>query len=185
MKNRILIALLTLGVVGLIFINKDLDTPSTLLVQQSAVKPNAFTTKATLREFSADGSIKLIVETDESFYFRNNERIETVDPLIHYTNEHNELLQLNAEKGVYHIDSSIIELQRSVELSRKNDEGSVTLITTQDLSIDTKNDFISTDHPVNITQGSNTLSSVGLKASMQDRKIELPKRVRGTYDLAN
>jgi len=185
LNNKGIIIFILAGIAILVGINNDLNTGTKPNNTSTTVKPNAFATNATLTEFSPEGTVKLIIETDKSYYFRDDKRIETSGPVIRYTNESNEHLTLNADRGVYNIDTQTIDLQSAVKLRRTNLTGETTLITTHDLSIDTKNDFISTEQPVNITQGGNTLSSVGLNASMQDRKIELPQRVRGTYDLAN
>lgn len=159
---------------------------ATTHIQASSIrKPNAFAEYAELREFNEQGELQLTIKTQKSYFYKDENLIETDKPSIDYINETGEQLKLNAIRGQYETDSGLLFLQEQVSMSRQDNERDIVTFETEDLTIDTLNDFISTPGEVKITQNDNILTSLGLKASLNDRKIELPQRVRGTYDLAN
>ena len=155
-----------------------------MIKEDSTRKPNAFAEGTELKEFNEDGELQLLIKTQRSYYYENENLIETERPLIDYINETGEQFTLNARDGQYQTDTGLLTLQNKVLMSRRGETNDLITFETEDLRIDTVNDFISTPGKVKITQNHNNLTSLGLKASLNDRKIELPQRVRGTYDFA-
>lgn len=184
-RSRFYIPLL-ITVLGVsIYYTRDIEQSTSTVSSSEARKPNAFATGTKLKEFNETGELQLEIETASSYYFRREQLIETTAPRIRYKNENDEFLNLDAVKGSYLTDQGILELNNEVTLSRVDDSGRALKIEAEDLQIDTQNDFISTSRKVKITQDQHALISEGLKASLNDRKIELPQRVRGIYDLSN
>ncbi|MCH2157610.1 MAG: LPS export ABC transporter periplasmic protein LptC [Oleiphilaceae bacterium] len=182
-KFSLLAVILLVGVS--LFYTSDITQTETPELFSNEKKPFAFANNTYLREFGESGELELEVKADKSFYFNDDALITTESPTIWYTNEQGDKLRLNAESGQFNADTGNLYLEDRVKLSRTSSEGQITTILTQDLNIDTRNDFISTDREVSITQDKSTLKSIGLEASLNDRKIELSQRVRGIYDLAN
>ena len=184
-RSRFVIPLLiTLGGVSIYYASH--FEQATPIIKESAVrKPNAFAENAELREFNEQGELQLTIKTQISYYYKEENLIETDQPSIDFINETGEQFILNAKTGQYNTDNGLLSLQEQVFMSRQDGQSDLITFETEDLQIDTLNDFISTPGEVKITQNDNILTSLGVKASLNGRKIELSQRVRGTYDLAN
>lgn len=184
-RSRFYIPLLVTVLGVSIYYTRDIEQSTSTVNSPESRKPNAFATGTKLKEFNESGELKLEIDTESSYYFRSEQIVETTTPQIRYKNTNDETLNLDATKGSYHTDIGLLDLNNKVTLSRMDAAGRILKIETEDLQIDTLNDFISTSRKVKITQDQHALTSKGLKASLNDRKIELPQRVRGIYDLAN
>jgi len=184
-RSRFVIPPLIIALGLSIYFASDIEQSSTVTPEVTSRKPNAIASGTKFREFNEQGALELEIDSTTSYYFRDERLIETVEPHIRYHNDQGELLTLDGKTGQLKTDSGLLTLEQEVELTRTDTLDRKLVIRTEDLVVDTENDFISTSHEVTITQGEHSLSSQGLKASLSDRKLELPKRVRGTYDLAN
>jgi LPS export ABC transporter protein LptC len=69
-----------------------------------------------------------------------------------------------------------------VELSRADKTFGEVQILTETLYLDAEKRFISTDQLVTIKQNNSQLTSYGLEASLNDKKLQLVDRVRGYYE---
>ncbi len=181
-RSRFVIPLIVTVFGVSIFYANQLEQKTSLIKEDTTRKPNAFAEGAELKEFNEKGELQLIIKTQRSYYYENENLIETEQPLIDYTNETGEQFTLNAQDGQYQTDTRLLTLQNKVIMSRAGKTYDLITFETKDLRIDTVNDFISTPGKVKISQNDNTLTSLGLKASLNDRKIELSQRVRGIYD---
>lgn len=183
-RSRFVIPLIvTIFGVSVYYANQ-LEQKTSLINADTTRKPNAFAEGTELKEFNEKGELQLFIKTERSYYYEKENLIETERPLIDYINEAGEQFTLNAQDGQYQTDTGLLTLQDKVLMSRRDQTSDLITFETEDLRIDTVNDFISTPGEVKITQNHNTLTSLGLRASLNDRKIELPHRVRGTYDVA-
>lgn len=183
-RSRFVIPLIIVVFGVSIYYTNQIEQKTSLIKEDTTRKPNAFAKGTTLKEFNEDGELQLLIKTQRSYYYENESLIETERPLIDYINETGEQFTLNAQDGQYRTDTGLLTLQNKVLMSRSSQPEDLITFETEDLRIDTANDFISTPGKVKITQNHNTLTSLGLKASLNDRKIELPQRVRGTFDAA-
>lgn len=177
--------LLIITLVGVsIYYASDIEQ-TTYINTQHQKKPNAFTSGTVLKEYDEHGKLQLKIESDKSYYFKADGYIETSHPRITFRNEQDEVMHLDASEGIYLLEKGLLTLKDAVQLTRTSTTGESTQLKTEDLNIDTENDFIYTDRKVSIKQANNTLSAQGIKASLNDRKIELKHTVRGSYELAN
>ncbi|KZY59171.1 hypothetical protein A3742_24720 [Oleiphilus sp. HI0071] len=181
-RSRFVIPLIV-AVFGVsIYYANQLEQKTSLIQEDTTRKPSAFAEGTELKEFNEEGELQLLIKTQRSYYYESENLIETERPLIDYVNETGEQFRLDAKDGQYRTDTGMLTLQNEVLMSRVGETNDLITFETEDLRIDTVNDFISTPGKVKITQNHNTLTSSGLKASLNDRKIELPQRVRGTYN---
>ena len=182
-RSRFVIPLIvTVFGVSLYYANQ-FEQTTPLIPKNTLRKPDAFAQGAVLKEYNSFGERTLTIRTETAYYFKQEDVIETTSPLIDYINESGEQFVLNAKSGVYKTDSGLLHLEEHVLMSRQDPKNTLVTFETDALQIDTFNDFISTSDEVKITQNRNVLTSQGLKASLNDKKIELPQRVRGVYDL--
>ncbi len=182
-RSRFVIPLIVTVFGVSIYYANHFEQKTSLIPKNTLRKPDAFAQGAELKEYNELGQLTLTIRTETAYYFKQEDLIETTQPLIDYINETGERFVLNAAGGTYKTDSGLLQLEERVSMSRQGRENEVITFETDALQIDTLNDFISTSDKVKITQNRNVLTSQGLKASLNDKKIELPQRVRGVYDL--
>ncbi len=165
------------------FYTSSLEQTVALQAEKNQDKPTAFIEGAVLTEYSETGDVQLRIEAVKAFYFESKNLIKADAPKIDYLNNEGQTILMTSESGTYSTDTELLTLQNKVELQRLDPENGDLVMLTEDLNIDAANDFISTKHDVTIRQNNHTLSSLGIQASLNDKRIELPAKVRGTYDV--
>jgi LPS export ABC transporter protein LptC len=91
-------------------------------------------------------------------------------------------MDLRAKFGRYLPATESLILKDAVELSRADKTFGEVQILTETLYLDAEKRFISTDQLVTIKQNNSQLTSYGLEASLNDKKLQLVDRVRGYYE---
>lgn len=183
-RSRFLLPLL-IAVVGLVLYYTDDINQSTLLIKKAGEnQPTAFAEGTHLVEYGDDGSPKLDVRSVRSIYFDDAQLVLTELPEIHFTNEQGDSAVLKAKQGEYRPSQQTLELIDDVELQRQDATGTTLTLNTENLLVDLDKNFISSSQEVTIEQNRHKLSSLGIKASLNDKKLVLPARVRGVYDLS-
>jgi lipopolysaccharide export system protein LptC len=182
-RSRFVVPLI-ISLFGLtMFYTSNIEQSVALRENNNQDRATAFIEGAVLTEYSETGEVKLRVEAARAFYFESKNLIKAESPHIDYLNETGQKIQLTAESGSYSTISELLTLQNKVEFERFDPENGNLVMLTEDLEVDAANDFISTTHDVTIRQNNHTLSSLGIQASLNDKRIELPAKVRGTYDV--
>lgn len=116
------------------------------------------------------------------YYEAPEEVIEIEAPTIHYLPSQNLKMDLRAKFGRYLPATESLILKDAVELSRADKTFGEVQILTETLYLDAEKRFISTDQLVTIKQNNSQLTSYGLEASLNDKKLQLVDRVRGYYE---
>lgn len=87
-----------------------------------------------------------------------------------------------AEQGWMSADNQLIELQKQVRLKRSASSGKQpVVITTRNVSVHPDKDYLETGEAVHAKTPTTVLRGVGLKAYLDQDKIELLSNVRGSY----
>lgn len=90
--------------------------------------------------------------------------------------------QIRAEQGWMSPDNDLIKLEQQVFLMRPASPGNQpVVITTRDVSVRPDEEYLETSAAVQAKTPTTVLQGIGLKAYLDEDKIELLSNVRGTY----
>ncbi len=152
-------------------------------VGSDVLKPSHFISNARFVYYNKKGEIKLDVEAMRAKYYEAPEEVIEIEaPTIHYLPSQNHKMDLRAKFGRYLPATESLILKDAVELSRADKTFGEVQILTETLYLDAEKRFISTDQLVTIKQNDSQLTSHGLEASLNDKKLQLVDRVRGYYE---
>jgi LPS export ABC transporter protein LptC len=152
-------------------------------VGSDVLKPSHFISNARFVYYNKEGEIKLDVEAMRAKYYEAPEEVIEIEaPTIHYLPSQNLKMDLRAKFGRYLPATESLILKDAVELSREDKTFGEVQILTETLYLDAEKRFISTDQLVTIKQNKSQLTSYGLEASLNDKKLQLVDRVRGYYE---
>ncbi len=152
-------------------------------VGSDVLKPSHFIRDARFVYYNKEGEIKLDVEAMKAKYYEAPEEVIEIEaPTIHYLPSQNLKMDLRAKFGRYLPATESLILKDAVELSRADKTFGEVQILTETLYLDAEKRFISTDQLVTIKQNNSQLTSYGLEASLNDKKLQLVDRVRGYYE---
>lgn len=89
---------------------------------------------------------------------------------------------IEAEQGWLASDNKLIRLERKVSLTRPATSGKLpVVIDTHDVLIHADTKIVETSAPARLETPNGVLEGVGLKARLNEKRIELLSKVRGTY----
>lgn len=162
-------------------------SPRDMLLSDESAKaqkqfPQSYMTGIVDRTYSNNGSLKhkMVARSVTSFSDGTINRSEVDHPHVTlYRQSSTEPWQLSAKQGTS--VSNAITLRDNVQVwNEKGQYGWVTL-TTDDLTIDTDQQYAHTDKPVTMRSERGTTRAVGLNAELDNGRIELLSEVKATY----
>ncbi len=104
-------------------------------------------------------------------------------PRIQLRDEQGQLWHLRADNGSVHERGERVELHGKVRLSRHEGKGIAPLrLDTERMSVRPREGYAESDAPVRISDARATIDALGMRAHIDQQRLELPAQVRGTYD---
>jgi len=182
--QALLILLLAIGSYALLHEN---DRPSATQYskeQDQNEKPSAFIKGGQFKIYDKSGQATLL-SSEEALYFTDPKRVLIQSPAISFDTDNGQTITLNANEGIFHPDKEQLSLKGNVVIqqlttnSQQNNE--IWVLQSEEFELNNKTHFISTDQAVTMTQGSSLIRAVGLKAWIDEKRIELLSDVRGRY----
>ncbi|MCP8900186.1 LPS export ABC transporter periplasmic protein LptC [Gilvimarinus xylanilyticus] len=174
---------IALGYGALHFTPRDLalsDAP----VQPKQTLPETYILGMIDRSFDDDGRLSYTLEAEQVTYFEQGQGTDgtLTKPKVLFLSEKTTPWNLEADKGhVYSGNNTVILNDNVVAYSRSDDHGELTLLT-ETLNIDTDKQYAHTDKPVTMRSARSNTQAVGLKADLQEGRMELLSEVRGRYE---
>ncbi len=106
-----------------------------------------------------------------------------IAPRIRLRDEQGQHWQLKADSGVLLQQGEELDLHGQVSLSRSASPGSSRLrLESEHMSIRPREGYAESDAPVRISDARATINALGMRAYIDEQRLELPAQVRGTYD---
>jgi LPS export ABC transporter protein LptC len=181
---RILATLLVLGIiVGSFFLGGEQreTTSTTTTVDASTAELGYSARDATLVETGADG---LPVYTLNANVIRQHpgDGVEFEEVQMSFRDDHGQTWKGRADHGELTTETGKVDLGGNVHVSGVL-PGSAQLaeLTTEKLSVDTREDILSTAEPVTVVSPGRQLKSTGLIATLKENHLVLESNVHGTF----
>ncbi|GEM_PF-1971915 len=189
-RQLFLLLLLSLAVYALFNENQSpaLQHPAD---QSDFERPTAFIGQSHISAYNSEGLPYLTITSRETLQYDTQDKVTIFSPVVNYLTNDENTYTVNAEKGFYYQDKSVIDLegnvllsQQSILLNDKQDQTqnlSTLSLSSEKLSLDLGKRFISTDRAVKIIRGPHTLSALGMQIMLDQKILSLHKKVRGRY----
>ena len=177
----LLIAVVTLG-----FLLWHSDEPATVdtdaMELRGASEPDTFINGGEFRSFDTQGRPKLVASSPrtEQFDDRRQAVLEAPDATL-YDHEADLRWLLEADHGLYHMDTEVMELEDNVVVTRSVEGGNAVLLT-EYLRIDNPAGRATTDRPVTLKSPGSITHARGMTGWFDERVLELENSVEGIYE---
>jgi lipopolysaccharide export system protein LptC len=126
-----------------------------------------------------DGTPKNKLFADYMAHYQDDDTTELLEPKLEIYRENKPPLFVTADKGWVTADNEVILLTGDVYLRQDDNNGALELeIITTDARILLEQDYVETDKPITINDERTTVKSVGMRAYLQQERIELLNNVR-------
>lgn len=174
---------IALGYGALHFTPRDLalsDAPP----QAKQALPETYIVGMVDRSFDANGQLSHTLKAEQVTYYARSQGTDGTlqKPRVLFFNEKGTPWNLEADTGHIYSDNNTVTLNDNVvAYSHSEDHGQLTLLT-ESLSIDTDKQYAHTDKPVTMRSARSNTQAVGLKADLQEGRLELLSEVRGRYE---
>lgn len=143
------------------------------------------------RQFDESGRLDTIVQAERADYYRaasgtavSHDHTRFEQPRVTLLQPAGPPWQASAEHGSAAADGSLVELLDRVVLQRDLADGTSTRLETSQLLLKPQQKFAETDKPVTIRSTNAITRATGMRAHLQEERIQLLSEVRGTYEPA-
>lgn len=181
--TRRIAALLTLALIVFLLIQEDQGSSEPEFMGTQVARPYATLGNGTIRQFNDQGQTAVVLSMDKALYYEESDAVEMLSPRMQISNDQGLKVRVQAARGNYHPNAQTLDLSDQVRVIQTANGNPDTLISTETLAIDNRSRFISTDSAVTITRGAQRLQAVGLRASLDEKRVELLSQVKGRYEL--
>lgn len=177
---------LLIAVVALGFLLWHSDEPATVdtdaMALRGASEPDTFINNGEFRSFDTQGRRKLVAFSPrtEQFDDRRQAVLEAPDATL-YDHEADLRWLLEADHGLYHMDTELMELEGNVVVTRSVEGGNAVLLT-EYLRIDNPAGRATTDRPVTLKSPGSITHARGMTGWFDERVLELENSVEGIYE---
>ena len=141
------------------------------------------------RRYDNAGRLNSVFEAEESRYFQVNPKRRTDDdyaelkqPKLTLHSNDKPPWRITADAGKAEQSGNLIKLWGNVHIWQKDELGQISELTTPYLVVKPEQQYAETDKPVMIVGAGSTTNAVGMKAFLQQDKIQLLSQVRGIHE---
>jgi len=178
MKNQF--TLITLAIISSIGIVSVLESPDEApLVETDPHFVDAYVKDFTMVSMNENGQPDYTLTADLMEHFNDTGESEISEPVFNFNRDDNAWV-ISARSGIIDDDNIWVTLNKDVVMLQK-DTATPLKLKTSKLRFNTKTQVANSDRPVDITQGSLSLKSNGLKFNNITGRLELLAGVNGTY----
>ena len=143
-------------------------------------QPQWYIKTARIWKFNEDGKRTQLATADRVRYFQEEDIAYLNNPkLTSFAEEGDEVWRTTADFGQFRGDFDTFDLRENVKITNSDD--SMTLTTKQLILVQSTN-TAETDKPVVFNNGVNKTSAVGMRAWLDQEKVELLADVRTVYE---
>lgn len=141
------------------------------------------------RRYDTDGQLNSVFEAEESRYFQVNPKRRTHKdyaelklPKLTLHSSEKPPWRITADEGKAEKNGDLIKLWGNVHIWQQDEFGQISELTTPYLVVKPEQQYAETDKPVMIVSAGSTTNAVGMKAFLQQDKIQLLSQVRGIHE---
>jgi len=180
---RIFIVLALLLVAGLtLFLGKRGGVTEQAQASREPPQPGYFMTDAEIVEMGTDGAPRYRVSAARIVQDPTDLSVSLKDMKLIFRSESQQQWTLTADSGFVPPGSRTIDLVGDVQVDGLPMQGTVpAVLRTERLKVDTVANLATTKSRVDIVWGNRRISSVGLKADLNDQKLQLESSVHGRF----
>lgn len=142
------------------------------------VQSNYFLINSDLRKFNQKGELTLTVSSEDVEQDPRNNSARLSEPRLKLFGEGEVQWTISAELGTISRSGDQLDLERQVVIESDQRR---TVLQTATLTLLPEQNLAITDQPVTLQTPHGTTRAVGLKADMNENRIELLQQVRGQY----
>lgn len=180
---RRIAAFLTLIAIIYLLLQEDQREPAPTFIGSGVQRPYAILDGGTIRQYDEQGRAAATLYMDSASYYNESDAVDLTNPRMELDQSASGKVSVTAQQGRYHPSAQQLELQGDVLVKQQDGKSAPLLITTETLQLDNQRRFISTDSAVTIRQGAQRLEAIGMRANLDNRKVELLSQVKGRYVL--
>ena len=145
--------------------------------------PDYYMEDFTTLTMNQDGTPKNKLFADYMAHYQDDDTTELLEPTLEIYRNDKPPVIVTADKGWVTTDNEVILLTGNVYLRENDNAGLLKLeVITSDARILLKQDYAETDKPITINGKRSTVKSVGMRAYLQEERIELLSNVRGKIE---
>jgi len=178
--QRLILFLLAIAAYMLLYQNPD-QANTTDSDNTRKEQPTAYINGATFLIYNQEGAISTQLNSRQALYFSDSERIAIQSPDVILKTPDGQKINITADEGVFFPTNENLQLKGSVKIEQSSAEIDTWQLNTEALELNSLARFISTDQAVTIRRGKNLIQATGLKAWLDEKKIDLLSDVRGHY----
>ena len=188
MLNKKIRNIVILGVLGLLFAaigywdvspERFLDQPAAA-VDESQIDYYAINAKA--RQYLPDGGVQYDMTADKVEHVKTSQVTLLTKPDMQLYRGTVYPWHVTSDRGEVNPDGSQVELIDSVRIARTDQKSRATLITSSRMTVFPQKQYAQTDQDVRIDGAGGVSTAKGMKAYLNDSKINLLSNVRGQYE---
>jgi len=151
-------------------------------IDMSATQSDYYLEQFSTRKFDAAGKLEYLVTGQSLAHYPTDERSEISKPSVVL---HREAIQwkIDSTSGNLQRNPDIFTLQGDVIVKRESADNLPVIMRTEEISIMTDGDKVSTDKPIEIIAEKWQLRAIGLQSSLNEGKLNLMSEVTGRFEV--
>lgn len=132
---------------------------------------------------NAAGEPKTRLRADFMAHFESKDETELTNPMLEVFRPDKEPLYVRADQGWVTSGNEVILLQGNVRFWEKDSNGQLVLeVTTSEARVYPERDYAETDKPATLSTTKTRTDSIGMKAYMNEERIEMLNQVHTTIE---
>jgi lipopolysaccharide export system protein LptC len=138
---------------------------------------------ARTRHYDQEGTLAYRVDAERItfFQFERRDRADLTEPRIFFYQDKEPKWRTESRTGVAHNNGQRVVLQGDVHISELPEPGGIQL-RTESITIKPREEYAETDKLVTITAGQNRTQGKGLRAYLNQDRVEILSQVKSSYE---
>jgi lipopolysaccharide export system protein LptC len=158
-----------------------LSLPVTEVTSFKPVVPDYYLENFTTTSMNADGSPRNRVNAIYMAHYANDDASELLNPSMQFFRTNRPPMHISSDKGWLTSDNEVILLKGLVELFELDETGARKLqVNTSNTRVLPNRDYAETDAPATIITGRLTIQGDGMRAHLQENRLEILSNVHTT-----
>lgn len=186
MINRLIAPLIVVITLGFVLL---WDSPPGELISATtnegqSAPPHSITTGGSLKSFGENGELTHSVTANELIQYKPKKGPETLhlkQPKVTISDPDGPSWSIHSEQGFINTYIETVQLNGEVVASQP-DNNRQPRFSTEELTIDMRRSYATTDKPVIISALGHRIESEGISAYLKQEKIELHSKVKGIHE---
>jgi len=182
--RKVLASIAALAVAMLLVWSGQDDNPLMLPSGQEAEpghNPDAFVTNGRYRTFREDGHLSSLLVSPRAVHYPHDNSGHLQSPQIQLFPQDGQPWHAESEEGLLDFNSDIAILRKNVRLQSLGDSPQASTLETDELTLNNRTRFITTDQPVKITSPQGEVTAIGMDAYVDEERMILKSHVKGLY----